>query len=247
MANKLKICAIVQARMGSERLPGKVLKLICGKPVLARIIERSGASKMLNEVVLAIPDTKGNDVLEKFAKEKSVKYYRGSEDKVLERFYLAAKENNCDVILRWPADDLLIDPEIIDIAVKNHLATGADYSCTEYPEWFLPRGLGTEVMNFAALQNIFNNVEKIHEKEDVTFHFLKNPAAFKFNSVKLSDDLRRPELRLTLDTEEDLELITKIYEELYKEGELFKTEEILNLISKRPELKEINSHIVQRI
>ena len=247
MTTKTKVCAIIQARMGSGRLPGKVLKLICGKPVLEHIIDRSNFCKAVNQTILAIPDTKDNDILEKFAKDNSVKYYRGSENKVLERFFLAAKENNCDVTLRWPADDSLMDPEIIDFAIKKHLSSGADYSCTEYPDWFLPRGLGVEVVNFNALEIVYKNVKDSYEKEDVTFHFIKNPGLFKLNSVKLPEILKNPSLRLTLDTKEDLELITKIYENLYKKGEFFKTEEVLKLINQKPELKEINKHIIQRL
>ena len=247
MAKQKNICAVIQARMGSERLPGKVLIPICGKSVLEHIIERLKFCKLINQTILAIPNTEENDVLEKFALRNSVRYYRGSEYKVLERFYLSAKENRCDVIVRMPADDPLMDPEIIDLTIKRHLSSKADYSCTEYPNWFLPRGLGVEVMNLNALEMVYKNVKKSYEKEDITFHFIKNPDVFKFNSVKLPESLKNPGLRLTLDTKEDLELITKIYENLYKKGEFFKTEEVLNLLNQKPELTEINSFIIQRL
>ncbi len=247
MSNKLKVCAIIEARIGSERLPGKVLIPVLGKSILQHIIERSNSCKYVDETILAIPDTKDNDILEKFAFEKSVTFYRGSENNVLERFYLAAKENNSDVIVRMPGDDPLIDPEIIDLVISKHLNTDADYSCTEYPDWFLPRGLGVEVFSFKALEKSYKESKKDYEKEHVALHFIENPNSFKFNAIVLPEHLKNPTLRLTLDTKEDLELITKIYQNLYKEGEIFKTEEVLNLIIQNPELRKINDHIVQRI
>lgn len=246
MDKERKISAIIEARMGSERLPGKVLLPICGKPALGHIINRLKFCKHINEIILATPNTKDNDVLEKFALKNSVACFRGSEDNVLERVYLAAKENNCDVILRITADNPLIDPEIIDLATKNHLEVKADYSCTEYPEKFLPVGLGVEVFNFQALEKAYKNAIKDHEKEHTAIYFIENPHLFKMNSVKLPKSLQNPNLRLTLDTKEDLALITRIYESLYKEGEFFTTEEILKLITINPELKKNNSHIIQK-
>lgn len=246
MDKQKKISAIIQARMGSSRLPGKVLMTICGKPVLQHIIERLKFCKLINEVILAIPNTKENDILEKFALKNNVAYYRGSENEVLERVYMAAKENNCDVIVGITADNPLIDPEIIDLAVKKHLKSGADYSCTEYPSKFLPVGLGAELFNFNAIKTACKNAKEAYNREHVTSYFYENPDVFKLNSVTLPYNLKNPALRLTLDTKEDLELITKIYEDLHKEGEFFKTEEVLNLLNQKPELKEINRHIVQK-
>lgn len=242
----IKISAIIQARMGSTRLPGKVLMPICGKSMLQHIIERLKFSNLINQIILAIPDTKENDILEEFASENSIKFYRGSEDEVLTRFYLAAKGNNCDVIVRITADNPLIDPEIIDVVIKEHLNKKADYSCTHYPSKFLPLGLDVEVFNFHTLEMAYENAKENHQREHVTPHFYKNPDIFKINSVELPAHLKNPNLRLTVDTKEDLELITKIYENLYEEGKIFGTEEILNLFSHKPELEKINCHIIQR-
>ncbi|MBU4204812.1 NTP transferase domain-containing protein [Patescibacteria group bacterium] len=146
-----KICAIIEARIGSTRLPGKVLMPICGKPMLQHIIERLRFSKLINQIILAIPDTKENDILEEFALRNSIGCYRGSENEVLARIYLAAKENNSDVIVRITADNPLIDPEIIDLAIKKHLSERDDYSSTFYQSRFLPLGLDVDVLNFQSL------------------------------------------------------------------------------------------------
>ena len=246
MQKQLKVSAIIQARMGSERLPGKVLMPICGKSVLEHIVERLKFCKFLHHIILAIPDTKENDILEKFAQDNLLAYYRGSEEEVLERVYLAAKKNNCDVVVAITADNPLIDPEIIDTAVEQHVHSGADYSCTEYPSKFLPVGLGIELFNFKALAIAYKNAKDAYQKEHVSSHFYETPDAFKITKVVLPEDLKNPGLRLTLDTKEDLELISYIYTKLYKPGEIFKTKEIFDLLKSEPQLKKINAHVIQK-
>ena len=246
MVKTTKISAIIQARMGSTRLPGKVLMPICGKSVLQHVVERLRSSKLINQIILAIPDTKENDILEKFALRNSVECYRGSENEVLERVYLAAKENNCDVIVEITGDNPLIDPEIIDLAVEEHLDKKADFSCTNYGSRFLPIGLDVGVLSFQALEEAYKNAKDPYNREHVTSYFYENPDVFKITSVNFLKHLENPNLRLTLDTNEDLELITKIYAKLYKAGGIFKTKEILDLLKVKPELKKINAHIIQK-
>jgi spore coat polysaccharide biosynthesis protein SpsF len=241
-----KIAAIIQARIGSTRLPGKVLMEICGKPVVQHIVERLRFSKLVNQIILAIPDTEENNILEEFALENSVEYYRGSENEVLERVYLAAKENNCDVVTEITADNPLIDPDIIDFTIDKHLSAKSDFSCTYYPFRFLPIGLDASAINFQALEEAFKNAKEAYNREHVTSYFYENPDIFKVNSVILPKYLENPNLRLTLDTDEDFALITKIFEKLYKNGGIFKTKEILDLLEFQPELKTINAHIVQK-
>ncbi len=246
MHKQKKVSAIIQARMGSERLPGKVLIPIGGKSVLHHIVERLKFCKLVDQTILAIPDTKENDVLEKFALANSIKYYRGSEHEVLQRVYLAAKENNCDIVVEILADNPLLDPQIIDLAIKEHVKTNADYSCTDYPAWFLPRGLGVGLFNFTALEVAYKNAKDDYHREHTTSYFQENPDAFKITRVKFPKHLESPKLRLTLDTKEDLELITNIYGKLHKAGSIFTTKEILDLFEHQPELKKINSHVIQK-
>jgi len=244
---KRKISAIIQARMGSKRLPGKVLIPICGKSVLYHIVERLGFCKKISQIILAIPDTRENDILEEFAQKNSIKYYRGSEDDVLERFYWAAKENKCDVVVEVTADKPLIDTEIINLAIEEHLRNDCDYNFTHYPSNFLPIGLDAGIINFKALEMAHKVAKKDYQREHVTSYFHETPGAFKITTLTPPKRLKNPGLRLTLDTKEDLELIDKIYAALYKEGNIFGTKEIFDLLKKQPELKNINNHIVQRL
>ena len=241
-----KISAIIQARMGSTRLPGKVLTHILQKPVIWHIIERLKFSKLINQIVLAIPNTPENDMLEQFAREHSIACYRGSEQEVLNRVYFAAKDQGSDVIVEIPADKPLIDPGIIDEAISAHVSSGADYTDTSYPARVLPLGLDVAVFNFNALEVAYQKAQDPYHRENVTSYFYENPNMFKLNSIKIPEHLKKPEMRLTLDTKEDLELITNIYENLYKEGKLFKTDEVLKLKKKKPNLKAINAHIIQK-
>lgn len=238
-----RVTAVIFARMNSTRLPGKVLKKIGSKPLLLHTIERLKSSQEINQIVLAIPDNKKNDILEEFAKKNSINFFRGSEENVLERFYLAAKESKADVVVEVPADKPLIDPEIIDLAIRKNLEEKADFTCTDRPEKFLPLGLDVGVLNFKALKKAYKNAQN---REHITTYFYKNPKVFKINSVPFSKSLRCPNLRLTIDTKADFELINKIYEGLYQEGKTFKTKEILSFLRKNPELKKINSHIIQK-
>ncbi len=248
MAKKINVSAIIQARMTSTRLPGKVLMTLKRKPMLLHIVERLNHAKLIDQVILALPDTKPNDVLEKFAAKNRINYHRGSEENVLARFYSAAKENNSEVIVRITADNPLIDPEIVDAVVKSHLASKADYSRTHHGKEgrLLPLGLGVEVFNFASLEKAHNEAPEPWHKEHVTPYFYENPDIFKINNVATPMNLKNPELRLTVDTEEDFELMNKIYERLYRKGEIFRAKEVMDFIERRPELKKINAGIIQR-
>lgn len=241
-----KISAIIQARMGSERLPGKVLLPICGKSVLQHIIERLKSCRNISQIILAIPDTKENDILEKFASDNNVLFYRGSENDVLERMYLAAKESNCDVIVEVTADKPLIDPEVVDLLIQKHLGTEGDYNFTRCIPNFLPIGLDAGIFNFQALETAHRSAKKDYQREHITFYFHENPEVFKIIDVELPERLKNPNLRLTLDTKEDLELISKIYQVLYKKEGIFRAKQIFDLFNNQPELKNINSHIIQK-
>lgn len=244
MKKNPKVTAIILARMTSSRLPGKVLKKIGQKALLLHLVERVKFSKFVNQIVLAIPDNKENDILEKFAKENSLEFFRGSEENVLERFYLTAQKNKADVVVEVPGDKPLIDPEIIDLAVRKNLEENADFTCTDLPAKFLPLGMDVGVLKFEALKKAYENAQN---REHITAYFYKNPQIFKINSILLPKFLECPHLRLTVDTKEDFELVDRIYAKLQKQSKIFNTKEIIDFLQKNPELKKINSHIVQKI
>jgi len=241
----MKIAAIIQARVTSTRLPNKVLMDIEGKPLLWYVINRLKSSKQLNDIILAIPDTKENDILEKFAGENNLKYFRGNEENVLSRYYGAAKKFGVDIIVRITSDNPLIDPKIVDLTIEKHLNSVADYTSNGLERSF-PRGLDTEVFSFEVLEKSFKNAKEDYQREHVTPYIYDHPEVFKLQNVLAEGKLRRPELRWTVDTKEDFELIKKIYKQLYRPGKIFYSGEVIDLLDKEPELIKINVHIKQK-
>lgn len=243
--HKGRILAIVQARTKSTRLPGKVVLEIAGKPMLWHVINRLRFSKKINEIVLAIPDTKENDILESFAQNYNLNYFRGSENDVLSRYYEVAKKFKCEVIVRVTSDDPLIDPKILDTIIEKHLSLRADYTSNNLKRTF-PLGLDAEVFNFDALERAYKEAKANYEKEHVTPYIYEHPGIFKLRNVPAKKKLRRPELRLTVDTKEDLQLVREIYKHLYRPEKIFYTEEVIDLFNKHPELTKINENIQQK-
>ncbi len=242
--NKVLVVAIIQARMGSTRLPAKVLRDICGKPLLWHMLDRLRLSIRIDDIVLAIPDSEQNDQLADFAKELNLHYFRGSEDDVLARYYGAATKFEADVVVRLTSDCPLIDPRVTDKVIEEHLNSDADYTSVSIKSGF-PRGLDTEVFNYDALEETYREAKHYYEREHVTPYIYQHPDLFKIKSVEANEKLRRPDLRLTVDTEEDLDLIGKIFRRLYRDGQIFYTEEVIALLDKHPELVAINAHIRQ--
>ncbi|NQU82940.1 MAG: glycosyltransferase family protein [Parcubacteria group bacterium] len=204
-----KIVAIVQARMGSTRLPGKVLMDVEDKPVVWWVLERLKKAKRIDEIVLAIPDTKENDILADFAKKYNYIYVRGSEEDVLSRYYKTAKDRGADIIVRITADCPFVDPEIVDKVIKTHSEEGSDYT-SNVVERTYPKGLDTEVFNFDVLENAYLEAKQSHHREHVSAYFLENPEMFRLENVSAPLDLQNSNMRITVDTQEDLDFIRKI-------------------------------------
>jgi len=241
----MKVVAVVQARVGSTRLPGKVLKDISGKPMLWHVLNRLRLSTKIDSIILAIPDSKRNDQLEDFSKGLNLHHFRGSEDDVLSRYYGAATKFGADVIVRLTSDCPLIDPRVIDKVIEQHLNSDADYTSNTIRRTF-PRGLGTEVFNFATLERAHREAKQDYEREHVTPYIYQHPNLFQLKSVEATGKLRRPDLRLTVDTEEDLKLIREIFKRLQRNGQVFYIEDVINLLDKHPELVAINADVRQK-
>lgn len=238
-----KIGIIIQARLGSTRLPGKVLMDLQGHPVLYHVLKRMGEVEN-TELVVATSVAKTDDPLEEFCNKYGVPCYRGSEDNVLQRFYEAAKHYGFDTIVRITSDCPLIDPKVTSSIIAAYETSdcdmvtngGADPSNRTFP-----RGMDVSVFSFAALEEANKRAETKSQKEHVT------PYLYEYKKVlffKQKED--QSQYRLTLDTAQDLELIEKIYAELYEEGKLFYLEDIISLLKRRPELVRINQHIKQK-
>lgn len=238
-----KIVCIIQARMGSTRLPGKVMKKIKGETVLYHVVERVKQSELIDQIVVATTTNRQDDVLVEEAKRLKVSSYRGSEEDVLSRYYYAAKKYNADRIVRVTSDCPFIDPTIVDQVISKHLETNADYTSNSIERTY-PRGLDTEVFNFDVLEEAYKNATQKYEKEHVTPYILEHPNKFKLINIEAEEKLRRPDIRITLDTIEDFELISRII--LHFPSINFATEDIIDFINQNPKLIDINKYVKQK-
>lgn len=241
----MKIAVIIQARMGSTRLPGKVMKKIKDETVLSHVIERVRKAKTIDEIIIATTTLEQDQSIVNQGLQSNIKVFRGSETDVLSRYYLAAKENNVDIIIRITSDCPLIDPNIIDELVEHYQNSNYDIvtnAGNDISNRTYPRGLDTEVFSFEMLEAGYENATKDYQREHVTPYIYENAKSIYYykNAHNFS------EYRWTLDTEEDFQLIKEIYDVLYHGEHSFYMEDIIRLFKERPELYEINKNIEQK-
>jgi spore coat polysaccharide biosynthesis protein SpsF len=238
----LKIVAIVQARMGSSRLPGKVLMDLGGETVLARVVRRARRSRLTHATVVATTEMSGDDAVVKECQRLGVSCFRGMGENVLHRYYHAALEHSARLIVRLTADNPLVDPDLIDETVMTILKSDADYANNRSPRIY-PQGLDVEIFTFAALEKAQHEARRPYELEHVTPHFYEHPEIFQCVGVKRSFDFSHH--RWTLDTSEDLELIREIYARLGNRDD-FSWAEALAAVENGAQLASMNSHVVQK-
>jgi len=242
-----KVVVIIQARMGSTRLPEKVMKKIVGKTVLEHVVERVRQSKEIDDLVIATTNKEEDDTIVREAERLGVNYFRGSEEDVLSRYYYAAQENSADIVVRITSDCPLIDPLVLDHMLLKFFGLyekmEADYMSNTLKRTF-PRGLDAEIIPFKVLERTFNEAKKQYEREHVTPYIYQNSDKFKL--VNFENIENYSDYRITLDTEEDLMVITKIYENLHHGGKIVCLDEIINFMEKHPDIKEINESVRQK-
>lgn len=229
--------------MGSERMPGKVIKELAGIPSLVHIFNILKETIRIDDFAVLTTFLEEDNVIENICKENSVKVFRGPVNDVLGRFKLAAETLKPERIIRVTGDDPLMDPEIIDKVIEEHCEGDFDYS-SNMEERTYPRGMDTEVIEYKALERSWLSTEDEDEREHVTLFIRRNPQFFKIHSVK-KEGLPLDNLRLCLDTPEDAVLISAIYNNLYK-GRPIKLDEVMEFLEENPELKKINSDIKQK-
>jgi len=234
--------AIVQARVGSTRLPGKIFADLVGKPFVWHVIDRLKAAKEIDEIIFAIPDDPRDDELQSYIEKIGLKCFRGNLGDVLKRFYQTAKEYKADIIIRITADDPFKDPDVIDKTVRLLTENNLDFAYNNNPPTF-PEGLDVEVFTFDALKKANEEATSTFDGEHVTQYMHRNPQ--KFKQANLSNDKDLSYLRWTVDEQADLDMTREIYDALYKEGQIFKTKEILDLLNDHPNIANINK-IVNR-
>jgi spore coat polysaccharide biosynthesis protein SpsF len=234
------ILAILQARVSSTRLPGKVLKPILGRPMLARQIERLGRMSRVDGLIVATSRDSSDNPIEKLCREVGVHCFRGSLDDVLDRYYWAAEPHNPEFVVRLTGDCPLADGDLIGRVVDFHLAGDYDYSSNTLSPSF-PDGLDVEVIRFASLFEAWKEAKLASHREHVTPFIQGNSHRFKLGSFRNSLDLSS--LRWTVDEPVDFELVTRIYEALYPNQPDFTTDDILAYLEAHPEMKTLNTHI----
>ena len=231
------ITAIVQARMGSTRLPGKVLMELCAKPLLGHVVERLHYSKRLERIMVATSTSPLDDSIECFCRQEGIICYRGSEDDVLDRYFMAATSFVANPVVRVTADCPLIDPVVLDETIDAFLRESCDYASNTIERTY-PDGLDVEVFSFQALETAWHEARMASEREHVTPYIWKNPDQFKIYQVKANRDLSS--LRWTVDEPEDMDFAKKIYRCLYRPGRIFLMDEVLRLLEENPRLQLIN-------
>jgi|MDSZ01.2.fsa_nt_gb spore coat polysaccharide biosynthesis protein SpsF len=245
----MKSGVIIQARINSERLPGKILMPLNGEPILFRVIERCQEIENIDKIVIAIPDTKQNEVIEKninewkFKVKKPLKLFKGDEKNVLSRTYNAAIENDLTTIMRITSDCPFIDPKVSSSLLNIYKRNNAEYARLDSFQGF-PIGFETEIFETLSLSKLMKLPLSKSYLEHVTPYFWKNPD--KFNSIILSSTPNLRHIRLVVDTPEDLEMSQIAYKYLKKEKGLFDYKDIKNLLAKKPEIFKINQKIKQK-
>ncbi|WP_392534974.1 cytidylyltransferase domain-containing protein [Nostoc sp. C117] len=232
------ILGILQARVSSSRLPGKVLKPILGSPMLVRQIERLERACLIDRLIVATSNDVNDNPIAELCQELDIEVFRGKLDDVLDRFYQTAQPLKPENIVRLTGDCPLADPYLIDEVIHFHLLGGFDYTSNSLEPTY-PDGLDVEIFRFNCLNIAWNEANLPSQREHVTSFINRQPERFKLGNYKNDIDLSC--LRWTVDEALDFELVTKIYEYLYPNKVNFTTQDILELCSIYPELKTYNT------
>jgi len=239
----MRTVAIIQARMGSTRLPGKIMKDLGGDTVLARVVRRLSRAALIDEMVVATTNGVADEVIVQECNRLGVAHFRGSEGDVLDRHYRAAMEHGAEAVVRIPSDKPMIDPEVCDFVVRTFLEKQPDYASNAWQRTF-PLGLDTEIMTFAALARAWKEGSKPYERIHVTPYIYEHPNLFRVLHVKGEHDYGQ--YRWTLDTPEDLVFLRAVYDRLGN-VDTFHWREVLALLDREPALRQLNQHVRQKV
>jgi len=247
---KKKVKALIQARLGSTRLPKKVFIEVLGKPLLLHLIERIRHSKYIDEVIILTTTNKKDDELATFCLKHGIKFFRGNEEDVLDRYYQAAKLFKIDPVVRITSDCPLIDPKVTDKVIEKFFAGNYDFvstnndadMTTDHLTW--PDGLDTWAFSFDALERSWKEAKNKDDREHVTMHMVSNPDKFRLGFVDNKENLFK-KYRWTIDYPEDLEVIKAVFENLYREDSIFHMEDIIEFLKKYPKIQEKNVKYIE--
>jgi spore coat polysaccharide biosynthesis protein SpsF len=238
----MKVIATIEARMTSKRLPGKVMLFASGKSMLEHLVNRIRKVPSIDEIVLATTINSADDVLVEFANKVGVRYYRGSEDDVMQRVIDAAKSVDADIVVELTGDNPLIDPLIIEMSIQYFKANNADYLFSSN----YPIGMNTQVFYLAALVRSANLTDAALDHEHVTLHIRNNPEIFSQVQLLASPEMNWPDLGLTLDEPKDYELLKKIIQHFDNSNIDFSCIDIVRLLRNKPDWVSINKAVVRK-
>ena len=240
-----RIVAVIQARCGSARLPGKVLLPLAGQPVLAHVVHAVRSASLVDDVIVATTVSSVDDGLVALARRLDVRLHRGSEQDVLQRFVDALAGDPADVVVRHVADAPLVDPAIIDTVIGHYLKGGCDYAASML-ERSWPRGVESEVVSREALEQSARDGVRPEDREHVTVYVRSHPELFRLRNVRALPQETWPDLRLTLDTDADYRLLQAVFDELHRPGGLIRIGRVIDWLRTRPDLVALNAHIEQK-
>jgi len=242
-----RVVASIEARMGSSRLPGKVLMDIEGKPALTRLLERLQRCQRVDEIVLATTDNDTDDVLADWAGNNNVCCYRGSEKDVLNRVVCAHRETKSDIVIEVTGDCPLLDPEVIDMGVDTFFSNNCDV-VNNLVKLSFPQGIDLQIFSLSLLEDVEKKIDDPAVREHVSLYFYENPEKYNLLTLIAPQRWYGPKLRFQLDYQEDLEFIRTVYKsmiEKYNDAN-FGLEEIMNLLKSHPDLSKINAHCKEK-
>jgi spore coat polysaccharide biosynthesis protein SpsF len=241
-----RVIASIEARMGSSRLPGKVLMDVAGKPAIERLVTRLRRAKKVDGIVLATSTSPGDDVLAEWAQKAGVECHRGSEDDVLARVVEAQRKMNSEVIVEITGDCTLTDPELIDWAVETFESNRCDVVCNVRLPSF-PMGLDLQVFRLADLEKVEREIHDPAVREHVSLYFYEHPEQFSVMHLLAPARWRGPDHRFMLDYAEDLRFLNEVYSRLEpRYGDAFGVEEIMAVLRNEPALVDINRHCAEK-
>lgn len=236
------IAAVIQARMNSSRLPGKIMLKVCNKTLLEHMIDRIKLSKTIDKIIIATTINNQDNEIESFCDKKKIDCFRGSENDVLERYFEVSKKYSVDTIVRLTSDTPLIDPDIIDEVVNYYKNHNFDYVSNIFP---LPRtfpdGFNVEIFSSKVLERAHLESERPSDREHVTNYISMQPKIFSIGKINYKKDISK--YRLNLDYQEDFLLIKKILETLYDTKKIFHLEDIIKILEDNPDIIKLNSQV----
>lgn len=224
-----RVVLIMQARMGSTRLPGKSLLPLAGQPLIARVIERVRRCRRLDAIVLATTRKPEDDPVAALGEACGIAVFRGSENDLVDRYYQAALAHRADVIVRIPADNPVPEPQEIERVIAYHLESGNDFS-SNYPDVFdngYPDGIGAEVFTFSALKRVWETSTDFRNREHPHTNFYEHPDVYRIGTFECPAEFRRPDIILDVNTRDEYEFLAELYGDLYPRNPQFTIQDVI--------------------